>query len=231
MFTSRSLRTFIWEVACLGLSVEYAHANLMSNGSFEQGVFVDQGNQTMRIGGAAGNDFAIFGGWSAGSTVAWIDTGNPYGLSAENGNRFLNLANFTTIQPSQQGLEGWVVTFPGHQYELSFFLGSYTQRWGGPPVSITVSVAGNKSRTFTVPTTSTSSTWTQFSMIFDGVGFPGYYNSQEMRFIPEPGGPAYIGLDNVDVEETNLPVVPEPKSYTLLIAGLAMIAAARFGHR
>jgi hypothetical protein len=87
-----------------------------------------------------------------------------------------------------------------------------------------VSVAGNKSRTFTVSTSSTSSTWTQFSMLFGAVD-----NAEVMNFIPVLGGPAYIGLDNVSVEDTGV-LVPEPKSCSLLIAGLVMIAA-RFGHR
>ena len=113
-------------------------------------------------------------------------------------------------------------TIPGQQYELSFYLGTYTQRWGGPPVSITAS-AGNASETFTVATTSTASTWTQFSMQFMATAA-----NTPVTLIGSAGF-QYIGLDNLSVENIGGTPIPEPRTYVLMTTALALLIGA--GHR
>src|SRR5256885_5709993 len=147
--------------SCFALIAWNANANLLTNGSFELGSFVNQGSETMSL--AAGNT-AITGWTVTGRSLAWINTGNPWGLSAQDGNLFLDLTDYTTGAPFG-GVTQTISTVAGQQYELSFELGSYTQRWGGPPGSI-LATAGGASETATISTTSSASTLTPFSLSF-----------------------------------------------------------------
>jgi hypothetical protein len=192
-------------VACLA---PLAHANLLTNASFENGRFVNQGNVTMVL--SVGSN-AITGWTVTGDQLAWIDVGNPWGLSAQDVNRFLDFTAYPTGAPFG-GISQTIATIPGQQYELSFYLGTYTQRWGGPPVSITTS-AGSASETFTVNTTSSASTWTPFSMLFTATS-----TNTPVTLIGSAGF-QYIGLDNVSVENIGGSAVPEPQTWLLLAAG------------
>jgi hypothetical protein len=152
--------------------------------------------------------------------LAWIDTGNPWGLSAQDGDRFLDLTAYPAGAPFG-GISQSIATVPGQQYLLSLYLGSYTQRWGGPPVSI-LAAAGGTNQTFTVSTTSTASTWTPFSMLFTA-------NAANTAItLTGSAGFQYIGLDNVSVEHVGGGATPEPATYTLILAGLGILAGARY---
>jgi len=189
----------------------HADANLLTNGSFELGTLVNDGNQTMTFNAGPTN----ITGWTAvGRQVSWIQAGNPFSLSAEDGSRFLDLTAYNTGAPFG-GVSQTIATTAGLQYQLSFFLGSYTQLWGGPPVSILAS-AGSTSQTFTVSTTSTASTWTPFSMQFTAG------SSSTVITLTGAAGVEYIGLDNVSVDPAAAGV-PEPA--TCILAGLGLIAA------
>ena len=144
--------------ACATLFVAQAHANLLTNGSFELGTLINDGNHAQTFSAGPTN----ITGWAAvgPGQVTWIDAGNPFSLTAQDGDRFLDLTAYHTGPPFG-GVTQSIATSPGQEYELSFYLGSYTQRWGGPPVSIVAS-AGGTSHTFSVTTTSTTSTWTSF---------------------------------------------------------------------
>lgn len=146
--------------ACLVL-VSNASANLLTNPSFESGGFVNQGGQTMILpsGSTAITDWTVIG-----DELAWISAGNPYSLSAQDGDRFLDLTAFPAGAPFG-GVSQDVTLVAGDFYVSSFFVGLYTQRWGGPPVSITAS-AGGSTATFSVTMPSMESTWTPFSMYF-----------------------------------------------------------------
>jgi len=100
---------------------------------------------------------------------------------------------------------------------VNYYLGSYTTRWGGPPVSIQASAAG-QSQTCSVLTTSTSSTWTPCSMSFVATS-----TSTSLGFLGTAGF-QYIGLDNVMVDDLG-PIgatpVPEPTSILMMGTGLA----------
>lgn len=78
-------------VICIALAVgPAAHANLLVNGSFEDGAFVSDGNQTMSL--APGS--TVITGWTViTDTTAWINVGNPFGLTASDGSRFLDLTD------------------------------------------------------------------------------------------------------------------------------------------
>ncbi len=60
--------------------VPNAHASLLSNGSFEAGGFVPNGDATMSLSAGSG----AMTGWTViGDSLAWIGVGNPFGLTAQ----------------------------------------------------------------------------------------------------------------------------------------------------
>jgi hypothetical protein len=193
-----------------------ARANLLTNGSFESGSFVNQGSETMVLNPG----LTTITGWTTtGRQLAWIDAGNPWGLSAEDGNRFLDLTSYITGAPFG-GVTQTITTTPGDQYEVTFYLGSYTTRWGGPPVSITVA-AGSLNQTFTVSTTSTASTWTKFQGTFTASA------ASTPVTLTGAAGVEYIGLDNVSVDQVGGGGAPEPATAYLAVSGFGAVGLAR----
>ena len=187
-----------------------AQANLITNGSFELGTFVDDGNGTDSFNAGS----TTITEWTAvGRQVSWIRNPNPWGLSAQDGTHFLDLTGYATGAPFG-GVTQTIATVVGQQYDLSFYLGSYTQRWGGPPVSISAA-AGTTSQIFTVSTTSTASTWTPFSMVFTAT------SANTTITLTGAAGVEYIGLDNVNVDPVS--AVPEPETWTLMVLGLGLL--------
>jgi len=82
VFSRQAIGKLFLSVVCV---VPAAHANLLTNGSFELGAFVNQGNETMVLNVGS----TTITGWAVVTDqLAWIDTGNPWGLSAQDGNRF-----------------------------------------------------------------------------------------------------------------------------------------------
>jgi hypothetical protein len=216
MSAFRRITQCIGGVTCAALFSLNAQASLLTNGSFESGTFVDDGNKTMTLNTGS----TSITGWAvAGSHLAWIDTGNPWGLSAQEGDRFLDLTGYTPGAPFG-GVTQNVATDVGQQYDLTFYLGSYTQRWGGPPVSIVASAAGT-TQTFTVTTTSTESTWTPFTFHFTA----GSANTAVT--LTGAAGVNYIGLDNVSLDPVGAVVIPEPESGVLAALGMAVLAIGR----
>lgn len=194
-----------------------ATASLLTNGSFELGTLVNDGNSTMTFSAGPTN----ITGWTAvGRQVSWIEAGNPFGLSAQDGSRFLDLTAYIAGPPFG-GVTQTISTNAGQQYVVSFFLGTYTLRWGGPPVSIVAS-AGGTSQTFTVSTTSTASTWTPFSMLFTAS------SANTAIMLTGAAGFNYIGLDNVGVDAAGT-TTPEPLSYALIAIGLGLLGLAGRG--
>jgi hypothetical protein len=212
MLVNRVAICFSAFAAAIALFPVTANADLITNGSFEVGTFVNDGNATMTFNAGS----TTMTGWSAvGRQLSWITTPNPWGLSAQDGIFFLDLTAYNTGAPFG-GVTQTITTTVGEQYMLSFYLGSYTQRWGGPPVSILAS-AGGTSQTFTVSTASTASTWTPFSLLFTA-------NSTSTAItLAGAAGVAYIGLDNVSVNPAGTPAVPEPGPFALVTAGVGLL--------
>jgi hypothetical protein len=213
---SRTALQVFFLTAALGLATS-PQANLLTNGSFESGAFVNEGNDTMSP--AAGS--TVITGWTVVTdTTAWIGATNPFGLSANNGSFFLDLTNYQAGAPFA-GMSQTIATTPGATYSLSFDLGSSTF-WGRPD-SITAS-AGGTSQTFTAPTTGGNNDWESVLMQFVAS------STTTTVLLQGAGGINYIGLDNVDVEFVSGPgpgQIPEPTTLALLGLGLASLAVSR----
>lgn len=193
------------------LAAPVAHANLLSNGSFESGAFVNQGNDTMSLPSGS----PVITGWTVVTdTTAWIGPMNPFGLAASDGSYFLDLADYQTGEPFA-GVQQAIATVPGATYALSFDLGGSTRF--GRPDAITASAAGT-AVTFTTPVSGTLNDWYRESMQFVAT------STSTVVSLQGAAGGDYVGLDNAAVELISLPV-PEPKAWALFVAGLATFGA------
>ena len=213
---SRTALQVLFLTAALGVATS-PQANLLTNGSFESGAFVNQGNDTMSL--APGS--TVITGWTVVTdTTAWIGATNPFGLSASNGSFFLDLTNYQAGPPFA-GMSQTIATIPGATYSLSFDLGSSTF-WGRPD-SISASAAGTL-QTFTSPATGGNNDWQSVLMQFVAT------STTTTVLLQGASGINYIGLDNVDVEFVSGPgpiPIPEPTTLALLGLGLASLAVAR----
>src|SRR2546425_11867738 len=118
VFSRQAIGKLFLSVVCV---VPAAHANLLTNGSFELGAFVNQGNETMVLNVGS----TTITGWTVVTDqLAWIDAGNPWGLSAQEGNRFLDFTAYPAGAPFG-GISENLATITGQQYQLSLYLGSY----------------------------------------------------------------------------------------------------------
>jgi hypothetical protein len=211
----RTALQVLFLTAALGVATS-PQANLLTNGSFESGAFVNEGNNTMSP--AVGS--TVITGWTVeNDTTAWIGTPNPFGLTASNGSFFLDLTNYQAGAPFA-GMSQTIATTPGATYSLSFDLGSSSQ-WGLPD-SITASAAGT-SQTFVSPMTGVD-VWTNASMQFIAS------SATTKVLLQGASGFNYIGLDNVAVEFVSGPgpgQIPEPTTLALLGLGLAGLAVSR----
>ena len=213
---SRTALQVLFLTAALGVATS-PQANLLTNGSFESGAFVNQGNDTMSL---APGSTVITGSTVVTDTTAWIGPTNPFGLSASNGSFFLDLTNYQ-LGPPFAGMSQTIATIPGATYSLSFDLGSSTF-WGRPD-SISASAAGTL-QTFTSPATGGNNDWQSVLMQFVAT------STTTTVLLQGASGINYIGLDNVDVEFVSGPgpiPIPEPTTLALLGLGLASLAVAR----
>jgi hypothetical protein len=93
----------------IALAASAAHANLLVNGSFEQGNHTNDGNNTETLLPGATD---ITGWTTVGSHVSWIADPNPFGLTAQDGSRFLDLTGYTVGAPFG-GVTQTITTTPG----------------------------------------------------------------------------------------------------------------------
>jgi hypothetical protein len=205
--------------------------NLVCNGSFETGKFVnDQAEpiddasecKVLCGGSSALDDWQVFRGLitdgqscdSAKDAVCWFRSPNTLKIDAAidadgDGHFAVDLTGFNGRPPEQFGSVQQDVqnTQPGEQYELSFAIGSssrFPPPTPNPRIGISVEVVGvkNGKNSFDVPITDVSH-WEQHSMTFKAV-------DPTTRIIfsgfgnPAPNGGNggdFVGLDNVSIRK------------------------------
>lgn len=193
-------------IGTLSASTFAGAANLVTNGSFELGAFTPQLNDMQSLPVGSGT---LIGWTVVGSPAGWIGSANPWGLSASDGSRFLDLTDVSDSAPFS-GLTQTLQTTIGQTYRLSFDLGS-SSRWGRP--NAVRASAGDFSQVFTGASAGTDSDWEHFSMVFTATAA-----STPLALIGE-AGVSFIGLDNVAVS-----AVPAPAAAWTLGCGLGLLA-------
>lgn len=196
----RVLVAFLSIVFSAGTAV----AATVQNGSFEQGSPVATFS-SQDIGSVAIPGWAVIE-----RSIAWIGPSNTWGLTASEGDYFLDLTDYAT-DPNFGGVSQEITTDIGAHYAVSFDLGSSLQ-WGLQS-SITVS-AGNTTEEFTSSNSGQNNVWESQVFIFMATS-----ELTELSFLGTDGY-KYVGLDNVSISEF---VVPLPSSAALMLGGTAML--------
>jgi hypothetical protein len=203
----------------LSLLVGAAHANLITNGSFDA--------TTPFTGGQVVSGDAI-SGWSIadGYGVLWIARGGNFGgldPSPGNGSDYLiDLTGETDTEPFE-AVSQTIATTAGASYQLTFDLGSAIQ-WGIQD-GVTVS-AGAASQTFTSTNDGTSTNhWDSEVLDFTATG------ASTLITFAGASGHAYIGVDNVSVVGTSVPGTPEPSTWAMMMLGFAGLGFAGWRSR
>jgi hypothetical protein len=208
---------------CFLIWASHAQANLLTNGSFENtgGTFVPDGNKVDELPSGS----SAIPGWTTtnGTFTAWIENGNPYGISASDGTFFLDLTGYADFG-TYGGVSQSFATTPGTGYVVTFDLG-YGGNSGafGGPVQVTAAAAGS-AQTFT------SGSGDPNPAVWDHETF-NFTASSATTLLTLTGistaGGEYIGLDNADVELAQVGTVPEPRMIYLLVGFLAAMAVLR----
>ena len=204
-------RSFILAAALLGVGLS-SHANLLINGSFEQGNFVptEQGSMLLGVGATDITGWTVENGG-----LAWDGPTNPYGLTASDGSYFLDLTGDHDNIPYGGVVQSQTIsTTIDAVYQLSFDLGS-DSHYDTTAVGVQVT-AGSASETFTSSLPVNRNQWQTFTFDFTATSA-----STSISFLGEADtNQKYIGLDNVSVVE-----VPEPGTLTL-VAGPGLLVFA-----
>lgn len=208
----------IWALCLVSAVVALAHnsaayAGLETNGSFEVGHFVPDGNDTMSLQPGA----VDMTGWIVfQAELAWIGPTNPFGVVASAGDYSLDLAGYHDSVP-YGGVTQILATSAGNVYHLSFDVGANTRASNSN--SAVTATAGGTTNTYSATATN-GQTWVSVGFDFTATGpFTTINLSGSNLFNTN-----YVGLDNVEV--TLIRSVPEPSGATLLVAGAVCCLAA-----
>jgi PEP-CTERM motif len=201
-----------------------ASAQIVSNGSFETftGAFGGDGGAQL-----IGSSTTLTGWTIVGGEIAVLRSPNSYNLAASVGNNFLDLAGYTNAgfpKGLSQLLTGLTV---GQSYAFSMDLGIRNGACvsGGNnchgPVQASATI-GTTSQTFTEASDVAGNVWGTF-----GFGFLASSSSMLLTIdgVSLPAGNQFVGLDNVTVTPGTVGAVPEPETYALMLAGLAVVGS------
>ncbi len=191
-------------------SCALAATNIVVNGSFEAN----------NIGNIPWTYLSSVTGWTStgefeiekGSNAGGWSSFNP----ADAGGQYLEI-NSTQLTTVSQSLS----TTKGSHYDLSFDYSGRSDTPGNAPSKMAVYWNGTQ---IAVLTESATSGWQSFT--FDNLVASGGHSVLSFQSLGPTSAPSYGSyLDNVVVHSVS--AVPEPGTYAMLIAGLAMLAYAK----
>jgi choice-of-anchor C domain-containing protein len=201
----------------IALCSSAAHANLVTNGSFESGTAPSAavGYTTLQL-----NSTAI-DGWKV--TAGNIDYIGTY-WSAEDGARSIDLQGTGPANGAISATQT-IATTIGQQYLVSFWAAGNPD--GTPAVkTFNVSFGGSGLKSFSVAEGAgprPAMNWTLESFIYTADS-----TSSALSFMSTTAGPYGPALDNVSVIALS---VPEPSTWAMMILGFAGIGAMTYRRR
>jgi hypothetical protein len=201
-------------------------ANLLTNGSFDEGSF-GGGSYGYTLGQEVGPGDTAIPGWTVtGAEVAWFKSGQA-GIATQDGSYAVDLTGFCDLGLACGALGAYggitqnLSTVAGATYALSFETGNYATNRAQPSI---VASAGASSQTFALtPTDVAAGTWVAHSFNFVASG-----TSTVISFGGSGGlngSTYYLGVDNVSVQLVAAPV-PEPETYAMMLTGLGLLGVA-----
>lgn len=204
-------------LALLAASAAPAHANLITNGSFEN-PSVPAGSYTNYTTGSLG-----ITGWTVVGPEASVVSGTfaQYGITfqAQDGNQWLDLTGLGTNN-NNDGVSQNVATTIGQTYQLSFYVGSATDNNLFFAATVDLSINGGARQSFTNSTAPTNMLdWKLFT-----VQFTATTSTTNITFFNGNNSSAnnVSGLDNVTLDAVVAPA-PEPASIMLFSIGAAAV--------
>jgi hypothetical protein len=200
----------------IGTTSSPACADLLTNGSFEQGAF---GNPPNGFTSLAPGSTSITGWTVFNDQIAWGTTPNFTPITALDGSKFIDLQDPGNSPAPFGGVTQSIATSVGQPYRLSFYIGalennSFDPNLGGP-VTIRAS-AGATSADFTFePLANSGMQWMPFDL-----GFTATSGITAISLL-SIAGENFHGIDNVSVT-----AVPEPRTIVLwsVIVGTSLMA-------
>jgi Protein of unknown function (DUF642)/PEP-CTERM motif len=226
--------TFTFLCTALLLGAPTAHANLLTNGSFETPTVTVGSFTTFATGSSLITGWTVTG--PQGTNVAIVSGSfvqNGVAFQAFDGTQWLDLTG--NGSNSTEGVSQAVATTPGHVYQLSYLIGNTTGGGSfGSTSTVNVSLNGVQTYNDTNSNASASSlNWQAFSHTFTSFGGA----STILLFTNgDPGGDNSNGLENVVLLDLGPGscercAVPEPGSLMLFAVGLAGLRLALRGRK
>lgn len=225
----RGLGALAFGAALLTASLAAQAANLVANGDFDDTTSTWIDNTGLGADDLQSAGGAMVPGWSATPGFAndfWAATPNSYGITQSPGNGssfWIDLTGQANNKP-YGGIQQAVATTAGTTYVLTFDVGSSTlyngSGLGAAALTASASGATTDGSMHIALTPSTTNDWTSESLTFTADS-----NSTTISFLADSSFTSrYTGLDNVSVTQVATSPVPEPASFTMLLAGLAGVA-------
>jgi hypothetical protein len=190
----------------LGVASPAVAANLLVNGSFETGAFVNSGAGYSQL--FAGS--TAMTGWTVvGTQIVWGGPANVDAVVAPNGSYFLDLTSYGAQGAGNSGVTQTIATTIGQSYNLSLQLFNPID---AAAIGVNV-VAG------ATATTLNGIGLRSFNFIATGTSTP--------ITITQGAGVFFVGLDNVSVTTNAVGAPDAGSSVTLFLAGLLGLLAVR----